>query len=61
MQQTDSLHEQAGECLRLADAAQSSEQRMLLIGMAHAWLALAEQRERLVAIPEADPQRLPTA
>jgi hypothetical protein len=60
MQRVESLHEQAGECLRLADGAQSSEQRMLLIGMAHAWLALAEQRARLVAIPEANAQHLPT-
>jgi hypothetical protein len=60
MQRVESLHEQAGECLRLADGAQSSEQRMLLIGMAHAWLALAEQRERLVAIPAANAQHLPT-
>jgi hypothetical protein len=53
MQQTESLHEQAGECLRLADAAQSPAQRTLLLGMAHAWLALAEQRERLAPILEA--------
>jgi hypothetical protein len=56
MQQIESLHEQAAECLRLADGAQSTEQRVLLIGMAHAWLALAEQRERLVPTPEADTQ-----
>jgi hypothetical protein len=56
MQSVESLHEQAGECLRLADAAQSPEQRMLFIGMAHAWLALAEQRGRLVVTPEAEAQ-----
>ena len=61
MQQIESLHEQASECLRLADAAQSTEQRVLLIGMAQAWLALAEQRERLAAIPEADAQHLSRA
>jgi hypothetical protein len=54
MQHVESLHEQASECLRLADAAESSEQRTLLIGIAHAWLALAEQRERLAAAPQAD-------
>jgi hypothetical protein len=61
MQQIESLHEQAGECLRLADAAQSSEQRLLLIGMAHAWLALAQQRERLMATLEADAEHLSEA
>ena len=54
MQQVESLHEQAAECLRLADAEQSSEQRVILIGIAHAWLALAEQRERLLPTPTAD-------
>jgi hypothetical protein len=61
MQQIESLHEQAGECLRLADAAQTSEQRLLLISMAHAWLALAQQRERLMATPDADAQHLSEA
>jgi hypothetical protein len=54
MQQVETLHEQAAECLRLADAEQSSEQKVILIGIAHAWLALAEQRERLLPAPEAD-------
>jgi hypothetical protein len=61
MQPIESLHEQAGECLRLADAAQSPGQKTLLIGMAHAWLALAEQRERLAAIPQANRQHVSTA
>ena len=55
MGQTESLHEQAGECVRLADAAETSEQRMVLISLAHAWLALAEQRERL-EMPEPEPE-----
>ena len=54
MQHVESLHEQAAECLRLADAEQSSEQRVILISIAHAWLALAEQRERLPPAHEAD-------
>jgi hypothetical protein len=54
MEQVESLHEQAAECLRLADAAPSSEEREILIGIAHAWLALAEQRERRLPAHEAD-------
>ena len=42
-------HEQVAECLRLVGTAQTSEQRVLLTGMAHAWLSLAEQIEQLVA------------
>jgi hypothetical protein len=61
MQEIESLHDQAGECLRLADGAQSPEQRVLLLGMAHAWLALAEQRERLAAISEANVEHLSKA
>jgi hypothetical protein len=52
MQQVESMHEQAAECLRLADVAPSSEERTILIGIAHAWLALAEQRERMLPEPE---------
>ena len=42
-------HEQVAECLRLVEAAQTSEEKMLLTGMARAWLSLAEQIEQLVA------------
>jgi hypothetical protein len=58
MEHIEGLHEQASDCLKLADAAESPEQRMLLIGIAHAWLALAEQRERLAAAVDADAQQL---
>jgi hypothetical protein len=61
MQSVEGLHEQAGECLRLADAAQSSEQRMLFIGMAQAWLALAEQKGRLALTPESEARDVPAA
>ena len=54
MQRVENMREQAGECLRLADIAQSSEQRMLLISMAHAWLSLADQTERLIAISQSE-------
>jgi hypothetical protein len=58
MQRVENIREQAGECLRLADIAQSSEQRMLLISMAHAWLSLADQTERLMA-PQSEGQQAP--
>ena len=43
------MHEQVAECLRLVDSSRSPEQKMLLLGMAHAWLSLAKQIEQIVA------------
>ncbi len=46
------MREYAAQCLRRADAADTPEQKALLIGMAQAWLALAEQSERVSRVLE---------
>jgi hypothetical protein len=51
------MHEQVRECLRLAESTQSSGLKMLLVGMAHAWLTLAEQMKHFFATPAPERQR----
>jgi hypothetical protein len=41
------MRAQAADCLRSAERAETPEQKTLLVGMAQAWLALAEQAERI--------------
>jgi hypothetical protein len=51
------MREHAAECLRLAEAAETAEQKALLLGMAQAWLALAEQAAHIRALVSDEPAK----
>jgi anaerobic glycerol-3-phosphate dehydrogenase len=42
----DQLRENAAECIRLAEAARSSQHKSFFIEMAERWLTLAEHAEK---------------
>ncbi len=42
----DQLRNNAAECIRLAEAARTSQQKSLFIEMAERWLALAEHAQK---------------
>ena len=42
----DQLRNNAAECIRLAEAARTSQQKSLFIEMADRWLTLAEHAEK---------------
>jgi hypothetical protein len=44
-----SLRKRAEECLRLSRELSSIEHKFLMLGMANAWILLAELAERLTA------------
>lgn len=45
----DQLRNNAAECIRLAEAARTSEHKSLFIEMAERWLTLAERVEKTQA------------
>ena len=42
----DQLRKNAGECIRLAEAARTSAHKSIFIEMAERWLTLAERAEK---------------
>jgi hypothetical protein len=57
MQRVELMREHAAQCLRAAEDAPTPQHKALLIGMAQAWLALAEQTERVMDIAQRVPDR----
>jgi hypothetical protein len=45
----DQLHNNAAECIRLAEAARTSQHKSLFIEMAERWVTLAEHAEKTQA------------